>query len=91
VVVLFRVGNGYAQPMNNGVQGLNPARPDLDSRFDVQLRQTLPFMRSNRTRLEMLLAVRNFFREAGVEQSIYDELLAVQPPKRIVGGVTLHF
>ena len=90
VVVLFRVGNGYAQPVSAS-QRLNPARPDLDSRFDVQLRQTLPFMRSNRTRLEMLLAVRNFFREAGVEQSIYDELLAVQPPKRIVGGVTLHF
>jgi hypothetical protein len=90
VVVLFRVGNGYAQPVTPG-QGAQPARPDLDSRFDVQVRQALPFMQFSRARLEMLLAVRNFFREAGSDQSVYDERLAVQPPKRIVGGVTLHF
>jgi hypothetical protein len=39
----------------------------------------------------MLLAVRNFFRAAGAEQSFYDELLVVRPPKRVVGGVTLRF
>jgi len=26
-----------------------------------------------------------------VDQSVYDELLVVRPPKRIVGGLTLHF
>ena len=40
---------------------------------------------------EMLVAVRNFFHEAAADQSIYDELLVVRPPKRIVGGVTLRF
>ena len=35
---------------------------------------------------EMLVAVRNFFRETTADQSIYDELLVVRPPKRIVGG-----
>jgi hypothetical protein len=89
LIVLFRIGNGYAQPAS--ASRPDATRPDLDSRFDVQLRQTLPFMNFTRARLEMLLAVRNFFREAGTEQSLYDELLAVQPPKRIVGGVTLHF
>jgi hypothetical protein len=39
----------------------------------------------------MLLAVRNFFREVGQDPSIYDELLVVRPPKRVVGGVTLRF
>jgi hypothetical protein len=42
-------------------------------------------------RWEMLLAVRNFFHDATSTQSLYDELLVVSPPKRIVGGVTLHF
>jgi hypothetical protein len=40
---------------------------------------------------EMLLAVRNFFRETAAGESIYDELLVVRPPKRVVGGVTLRF
>ena len=40
---------------------------------------------------EMLVAVRNFFRETAGDQSIYDELLVVRPPKRIVGGLTLKF
>ena len=39
----------------------------------------------------MLVAVRNFFRDAGFDQSIYDELLVVRPPKRVVGGLTLSF
>ena len=39
---------------------------------------------------EMLVAVRNFFRETAADQSIFDELLVVRPPKRIVGGLTLQ-
>jgi hypothetical protein len=40
---------------------------------------------------EMLIGIRNFFRDAAPDQSIYDELLVVRPPKRIVGGLTLKF
>ena len=40
---------------------------------------------------EMLIAVRDFFSETAVDQSVFDELLVVRPPKRIVGGVTMHF
>jgi hypothetical protein len=40
---------------------------------------------------EMLVAVRNFFHETSADQSVYDELLVVRPPKRIVGGLTMHF
>jgi hypothetical protein len=40
---------------------------------------------------EMLLGVRNFFRETAGDQSVYDELLVVRPPKRIVGGLTMRF
>jgi hypothetical protein len=69
----------------------NPDRPGYDSRFDVQVRQSLPFMDFSNARWEMLLAVRNFFRDASPDSSVYDELLVVRPPKRIVGGLTLRF
>lgn len=88
VMVLYRVGNGFAQA---GSTGLSDVRSSLDGRFDVQVRQSLPFMNFSNARWEMILAVRNFFRDPTTEQSLFDELLVVNPPKRVVGGVTLHF
>jgi len=88
VVVLYRVSNAFAH------SAALPATssPLLEARFDVQVRQSLPFMDFSSAKWEMLVAVRNFFREAAVsDQSIYDELLVVRPPKRIVGGLTLKF
>jgi hypothetical protein len=85
VVVLYRVSNAFARPAASG------STPALDSRFDVQVRQALPFMDFSTARWEMLVAVRNFFRDAVPEQSLYDELFVVNPPKRIVGGLTLKF
>lgn len=84
VLVFYRVGNGYARPGAS-----DEAR--VDSRFDVQVRQALPFLNFTSAKWEMLIAVRNSFRDVTSEQTVYDELLTVQPPKRIIGGVTLHF
>jgi len=86
VLVLYRIGNGFIRTAEQGA-----AASRLDYRFDVQIRQSLPFLDFNSAKWEMLIAVRNFFRDAGVDQSLYDELLTVRPPKRIVGGVTLRF
>ena len=86
VIVLYRVSNGFARPTAAQAQ----ASP-IDARFDVQVRQSLPFMDFSNAKWEMLVAVRNFFRETASDQSIYDELLVVRPPKRIVGGLTLKF
>jgi hypothetical protein len=98
VLVLYRVSNGFAHPLGagpqqSGVSALGTSdRPSLlDSRFDVQLHQALPFMDFSAAKWEALLAVRNFFRETTPEQSVYDELLVVRPPTRIVGGLTLKF
>lgn len=88
VMVLYRLSNGFAQP---GTPGQGLARPALDGRFDVQVRQSLPFMNFSSARWEMLLAVRNFFRDASTDQSLFDELFVVRPPTQVVGGVTLHF
>jgi hypothetical protein len=85
VIVLYRLSNAFAQPA-----GQTPGSA-FDARFDVQIRQALPFMDFSNTKWEMLVAVRNFFRETAADQSVYDELLVVHPPKRIVGGLTLKF
>jgi hypothetical protein len=84
VVVLYRLSSGFARR-----DSFN--RPALDARFDVQVRQALPFMDFSSAKWEMLVAVRNFFRDSASDQSIYDELLVVRPPKRVVGGLTLRF
>ncbi len=63
----------------------------FDGRFDVQLRQSLPFMNFSAAKWEMLVAVRNFFRDASSDGSVFDELLVIRPPKRLVGGLTMRF
>ena len=87
VLVLYRISNGFAHPAATAVSD----RTALDARFDVQVRQSLPFMDFSTAKWEMLVGVRNFFRETAPDQSIYDELLVVRPPKRVVGGLTLKF
>jgi hypothetical protein len=86
VVVVYKIGNGYARPADVG-----DALTRRDARYDVQVRQSLPFLNFTSAKWEMLVAVRNFFREVESDQSLFDELLAIRAPKRLVGGVTLHF
>jgi outer membrane receptor protein involved in Fe transport len=85
VFVLYKVNSGYVR--GEGDSGL----PGLDGRWDVQISQGLPFLSFLNAEWEMLVAVRNLFRESFAEQSAYDELLVVRPPKRLVGGFTVKF
>lgn len=61
------------------------------ARFDVQVNQALPFLNFTSAQWEMLVAVSNLFKEDLFESSVYDELLVVRPPKRVLGGVTVRF
>jgi hypothetical protein len=65
--------------------------PGTNARFDVQVNQSLPFLNFNSARWEMLVAVSNLFKEDWADTSVYDELLVVRPPKRVLGGVTVRF
>lgn len=85
VFALYRINTGYAGDR------LTELEPAPAARFDVQVTQSLPFMNFSKAQWEMLLGVRNLFRDIADEASIYDELLVVRPPKRIVGGLTLRF
>jgi hypothetical protein len=85
VFVLYKVNSAFAR-------GDDPTHPSLDYRFDVQVNQALPFMPfSDAARWEVLVGLRNLFRDPSEPGSIYDELLVVRPPKRVVGGVLIRF
>ena len=72
------------------------AAPDVEQvaargvRFDVQINQALPFGFA-RSRWEALVAVKNVFHDEFDSGSIYDELLVVRAPTRVLGGVTVKF
>jgi hypothetical protein len=76
---------------------INALNPDSElptlttSRFDLQLRQGLPFLGSlTRADWEVLLAYRNLFYEA-TEGATLDELAVVDPPRRLLGGLSVRF
>lgn len=84
VFVLYKLNSGFTRS-NTSLD-----RPGLDGRFDVQVNQALPVTFAG-TRWEVLVGLRNLFRDPGDAASLYDELLVVRPPKRIVGGFLVRF
>jgi hypothetical protein len=84
VFVLYKINDAFAR-------GGEPSRTSTDARFDVQVNQALPFMPLRSTRWEVLVGVRNLFRDQTDVASVYDELLVIRPPKRVIGGVLVKF
>jgi hypothetical protein len=67
------------------------SQTNANSRFNVRVNQSLPFLRFSSADWEMLLDIRNMFRDEDGYASLYDEALAVRSPKRIVGGLLVKF
>ena len=84
VFVLYKLNDAFA-----GAENVDP--PGFGARFDVRVTQALPFMNFRASQWEMLLGVRNLFHESLTNASVYDELLVVRPPKRLIGGLTVKF
>jgi hypothetical protein len=84
VVVLYKLNDAFA-----AFDRVDP--PGFGARFDVRVTQALPFMNFRASQWEMLVGVRNLFHESLTNGSVYDELLVVRPPKRLVGGFTVKF
>jgi len=82
LTVMYRLSNAFADTVTE---------PTAAARFDLQVNQALPFMNFGGAQWEMLVAVRNVFHDDLFEGSVYDELLVVRPPKRMLGGVTVRF
>ena len=85
VVVLYKLNDAFA------AAGRDEDAPGFGARFDVRVTQALPFMNFRTSQWEMLVGVRNVFHDSLANTSIYDELLVVRPPKRLVGGLTVKF
>ena len=83
VFVLYRLNTAFTR-------GQDAAGPGLDGRFDVQVNQAIPFSLAG-TKWEVLVGLRNLFRDPLQSGSVYDELLVVRPPTRVVGGVLVKF
>jgi hypothetical protein len=84
VRVVYRASSAYSTSDGTPV-------PLPDGRFDVQVRQALPYQPVRGSRLELVFAVRNLFRDLRGEASWYDELLTVGPPLRLMGGIQVRF
>jgi hypothetical protein len=85
VYLLYRLDTGFAR--TNAADGL----PGLDGRFDLQVSQPLHALDFTSAQWQVVFAIRSLFRESARDASIYDELLAVRPPKRVVGGLVVRF
>jgi hypothetical protein len=85
VFLLYKVNSGFAR------SSADAHAPGVNKRFDVQINQGLPFLNFTQADWEVLVAVCNFFGDIDGERSIYDELLVIRPPTRIVGGVRVRF
>ena len=84
VSVAYRINSAFSRP------GLD-ATPGFGGRFDMQINQALPFQPVRGGRLEVLVAVSNLLRDLRQSGSLYDELLTIAPPLRILGGVQIRF
>ncbi|MDA1184355.1 MAG: TonB-dependent receptor [Acidobacteria bacterium] len=82
VFVVYKINSSFADAGAQAGAGV---------RFDLQVNQALPFLNFSGARWEMLVAVRSLFSDDLAEASAYDELLVVQSPKRMVGGVAVKF
>jgi hypothetical protein len=89
IFVAYRVNSAFTRADALGLA------PMFDGRFDVQVRQALPFQPIAGGKVEVLLAMSNLFRDpangGAFGGSFYDELLTVRAPRRVLGGVQVRF
>jgi len=82
--IVYRISTAFSR--SDGLDGTVAG-----GRFDVQIRQGLPYHPTHGSRLELVMSIRNLFRDLRGEASFYDELLTVRPPLRVMGGIQVRF
>lgn len=63
----------------------------LAGRFNLRVKQVLPFTPFEGSQWEVLVGLRSLFRERLDGASAFDELFVVSPPKQFLGGLVVHF
>ena len=86
VLLLYRVNTAFST-VDSGAA----LSSGLDGRFALRINQTLPFSPIEGSTWEVLIDIRSLFREQVPGASVYDELLVVNPPKQVVGGLVVNF
>jgi hypothetical protein len=86
VIAFYRVNRLSPEPARPGGPGAVRTM-----RYEVQLSQGLPFLGTlTRADWDVLVAVRNLFYETS-EGAILDELAVSNPPRRVLGGISVRF
>jgi hypothetical protein len=85
VSVAYRLNSAFTR------QGADGIAPIFDGRFDVQVRQALPYQPISGGRIDLLVSLSNLFRDPRNAGSFFDELLTVRTPRRVLGGVQVRF
>lgn len=83
--VAYRLNSAFTR------EGADGIAPIFDGRFDVQVRQALPYQPISGGRIDLLVSVSNLFRDPRNGGSFFDELLTVRTPRRVLGGVQVRF
>ncbi|RPJ62932.1 MAG: TonB-dependent receptor, partial [Acidobacteria bacterium] len=84
--VAYKLNSGFVRRDADGFH------PGVGARFDVQVMQGLPFLDFTSARWEVLVAVRDMFRDQiATDASVFDELLVLKAPTRVVGGLLVRF
>lgn len=85
LMVAYRLNSAFARQHSDGLASV------FDGRFNVELRQALPFQAIGGGRIEFMVSVSNLFRDQQTTGSFFDELLTVRTPRRMLGGVQVRF
>ena len=85
ILALVRISGAFARMMHD-----TPAS-GVNARFDVRVTQRLPFSPFDGSMWELLVALRSLFHDPAFGASTYDELLVVDAPPQLVGGLVVHF
>lgn len=84
ILALVRISGAFARMMHDTLAS------GVNARFDVRVTQRLPFSPFDGT-WELLVALRSLFHDPAFGASTYDELLVVDAPPQLVGGLVVHF
>jgi hypothetical protein len=85
VSAVYRLNTAFSSAASRTRRG-SPA-----GRFDVQVHQGLPFQPIKGGKLEVVFALQSLFRDSRDPGSMYDELLTLAPPMRLMSGVQVRF
>lgn len=84
ISAVYKLNTSYAAAVGTTLMS------GTDGRFELEVNQGLPIGLRN-AEWELLVAVSNIFHDRDSVGSMYDELLVVRPPKRVVGGLSVRF